>query len=671
MTTMTMPWHERVESFTRHLLQTSQGTIIPIHGSTGRGKTRLLRGVAAHLANRGSIPVYLSPPQGEEDTAGAALATAADTLKAHTLLNGQTATLKDLRASRERKISIVLDGMRKAANSVVLLLDEPARWVAGEWSGESSATGRRFTLQVCHELATRSGCRVVYTGGNFGVRTDEEPYYLPRAWSELDLPRKLTEHPAWKEMSRGLGGAFTEQATPLLCRILTMLSIVATPAEAAEAARTSLGVNEIAALLEQRSASRPQLRRAWACFALVRKATDQRLYERLAGDLPIDLCFVVEELLLTRIEGGYELHPVLAQSINPRKVLGTEYRDVQQNLTRHYLGNNASLADATEAFFHATEAGDDYLVSQAQPFFVEQFHLRGRSLSKQKRYGEAAEVFRQAVELDPNDDYAHHYRAFNLDVIAEDQPTIEGEYQRAIGLYSRHPWWHSRWINYLITVGRTTDARTAFAQAAEALQEAMESHPEYVYRSLHSWVAALLLHRAQLDFARQVLDRVPVEVRRDHRGFVALEEKLAAMEEARRGRGVFPLSVPASQHWRKSPHLDFPPQVGGKDLRTWHPARVEAVSQQGITLIVGKPPEGGSPPTYGMVNLPIERFNAATLDERAADLRPGRFLELAFYGDEGVLRIRTHPQSAWEDPDLPYLNPPDTLRYLRKLERSS
>lgn len=671
MPAVTMPWHERVESFTRHLLQTKQSAITPVHGSTGRGKTRLLRDVAAQLANRGLIPLYLSPPRGEEDTAGAALAAAADSLRAHTLLNGQTAGLKDLRTPRDQKIGIVLDGIRKAANSVVLLLDEPARWVAGEWSGEASATGRRFALQVCHALATQSGCRVVYTGGNFGLRTDEEPYYLPRAWNEFDLPRRLTDHLAWKEMSGGLGGAFTEQATPLLCRMLTMLSIVASPTEAVEAARTCLGALEIAALLEKRSVSQPPLRRAWACFALVRKAIDQRLYEQLAGDLAPELRFVAEELLLTRVEEGYELHPVLTQSISPRKVLGTEYQEVQYRLARYFLGKKASLADATEAFFHATEAGDDALVSQAQPFFVEQLHLRGRSLSKQKRHAEAAEVFRQAVELDPYDDYAHHYRAFNLDWIAEDQPTIEDEYQRAIALNQRHPGWHSRWINYLITVGRTTDARTAFAQATEALQEAMESHPEYVYRSLHSWVAALLLHRAQLEFARQILDRVPVDVRREHRGFVALGETLAAMEEARRGRGVFPLSVPASQHWRKLPHLDFPPQVGGKDLRTWHPARVEAVSQQGIRLIVGKPPEGGSPPIYGMVTLPVDRFNAATLDERAADLRPGRFLELAFYGDEGVLRVRTHPQSAWEDPDLPYLNPPDTLRYLRKQERSS
>lgn len=671
MTVGTMPWPERVDSLTDQLVQAKKGEILPIHGATGRGKTRLLRDVAARLESRGSIPLYLSPPQGEEDTAGAALAAAADMLKAHRLLNGETAGLRDLRVPRERKIEIILGGIGKASNSVVLLLDEPASWVAGVSCGESSEAARGFALQVRQDLATKSGCRVVYTGRDFGIPIEKEPYYLPRAWNESDLPSLLINHPAWREMTRSLGGAFTEQKTPLLCRMLTMLSIVATPADAIEAARTSLGATEIAHRLAQHCKDHPRLLRAWACLALARKPIDNVLYKSFANDLDDDLRFVAEELLLTRIEEGYDLHPLLAQSIEPRAVLGAEYRGVQELYTRHYLRNDLSLADSTEAFFHATEVGDDHLVRQTQPFFVEQLHLRGRGLSRQKKHLEAADIFRQAADLDPSDDYARHYRAFNLDWIAEDQRTIEDEYQKALDLNPRHPWWHSRWINYLITVGKTTEARAAFENASEDLQELTESRPEYVYRSLHLWVAALLLHRAQLGFARQVLDCVPREVRREHRGFVALEEQLTALEEARRGRGVFPLSVPASQHWRALPHLNFPPQAEGKELRTWYPARVEAVTEREIALVVGKPPENDTPPTYGKIDLSIERFDAASLDERARDLAPGRFLEIAFYGDEGIMKIRIHPKTAWDDPDLPFLTPPDTLRYLRKQERSS
>ena len=112
--------------------------------------------------------------------------------------------------------------------------------------------GRATVRPVGHKLATRSGCRVVYTdtGSNFGIPDEAEPYYLPKAWNETDLPRTLTDHPAWKALSGGLGGAFTERM-PLLCRLLAMLSIVAMPEEAEAAARTCLSVSEIASLLEQ------------------------------------------------------------------------------------------------------------------------------------------------------------------------------------------------------------------------------------------------------------------------------------------------------------------------------------------------------------------------------------------------------------------------------------
>lgn len=667
---VTMPWQERVDGFVGHLLRTKPGSITSVRGRTGQGKTRLLRDVAADLPKRDVIPVFLSPPRGEEDTAGAALAAAADTLRAHTLLNGQTAALKDLHTPRAEKIDIVLRGLVKATNSAVLLLDEPARWPAGEWSDESSATSRQFTQQVCQALAARSGCRVVYTGWHFGVGTDDQPYQLPRAWNETDLPPGLVGHPAWQQVKAGLGGTFGERTTPLLCRMYTLLAALATPAEAVAAARGDLPEHEVAALVERHAADRPPLRRAWACLAAVRQAFDRRLYERLAGPLPDDLRGLMEELLLTRADGRYELHPVLAQAVNPRKVLGAEYRAVQKDVATYYLEQPASLAAATEAYFHATEAGDDDLAAAVGPFFVEQLHLRGRSLSRRKRHAAAAEVFRQAADLDPADDYARHYRAFNLDWIAEDRPTVEAEYQRAIGLNPRHPWWHSRWINYLVTVGRTADAHAAFGDATDALRDATAARPDRVYESLHCWVAALLLDRGQLDFARRVLDRVPAAVRQAHPGFAALDEKWAALAEARRGWGVFPLSVPASRHWQPSPHLDFPPQVDGQPLRSWNPARVEAVSADGVTLIVGRPPAGDTPPAYGRVHLPAERV-AAAADEPLAALRPGRFVELGFYGDAGVLRIRAHPDAAWEDPALPDLVPPDTLRYLRKQEAAS
>ena len=55
---------------------------------------------------------------------------------------------------------------------------------------------------------------------NFDILTQGEPYYLPKAGNESDLPSTLTDHPAWKRPEEvALGGAFTEQATPSLAAV--------------------------------------------------------------------------------------------------------------------------------------------------------------------------------------------------------------------------------------------------------------------------------------------------------------------------------------------------------------------------------------------------------------------------------------------------------------------
>jgi hypothetical protein len=219
----------------------------------------------------------------------------------------------------------------------------------------------------------------------------------------------------------------------------------------------------------------------------------------------------------------------------------------------------------------------------------------------------------------------------------------------------------------LITIGRGAEARSAWIEACDALSLQEGPGSTSAYESLHLWVARLLLHRAQLDFAEQVLNATPKEVRTQHLGFRALDQLLTALREAERGRGVFPLSISPRDWWRKSPHLDFPPHVSGQELRQWNPARVDGVENGTVQLVVGKPPaaEGGNA-TYGRIALSLDQVRDAMRDVGPEALSEGRFLELAFYGEAGILRIRSHPDSAWRDPDLPPFVPPDPRRYLRK-----
>jgi len=271
-------------------------------------------------------------------------------------------------------------------------------------------------------------------------------------------------------------------------------------------------------------------------------------------------------------------------------------------------------------------------------------------------------VFRQAIRWDDRNHYAHHYLAYNIDWLATDPALAESEYRRAIQLNPEHPWWWSRWINFLITLGRAREAREEWARAVEALQLVAGEGPETVYQSLHLSVARLLIHRAQLDFADAVLHETPVSLRRNDRRFGALDNLLAALREAERARSLFPLKVTFNDRWTDKPHLDFPRK---QDIVKWFPAQVDAVSDETIRLVMGKLADDGQRVEYGHVELQRSRFDAAAMDEPSRELAPGRFLELAFYGAEETLRIRSHPDQPWESPDLPPIDP-EPRRYLRK-----
>jgi tetratricopeptide (TPR) repeat protein len=371
----------------------------------------------------------------------------------------------------------------------------------------------------------------------------------------------------------------------------------------------------------------------------------------------------------------FELHDVLRLTATPEETLGhASVLGFHQLIASYYLeyastGDVSSwLTNAIEAFHHAARSTNRHLIASVKPCFVEQLHVHGRTLSKELNdHAGAAEIFKLAVELEDGNDYSHHYWAYNTDWRAGDTALIEREYTRAVELNPTHAWWWSRWINFLITTGRMLDARREWSKASDELRNSDGWERGSVFRELHLWVARLLLHRGQLDFAARVIEDVPPTVRKEHVGFRALERWLIAMQEARRARGVFPLQIPPGDWWRLSPHLDFPPQVAGKALLQWNPARVEAIQDGVVTLVVGqKPAEEAALPTYGWIELPFDRFDAASLDERAEALRSGRFVELAFYGEEGILRIRVHPDRPWVDPDLPPLDPPDPQRYLKK-----
>ena len=85
--------------------------------------------------------------------------------------------------------------------------------------------------------------------------------------------------------------------------------------------------------------------------------------------------------------------------------------------------------------------------------------------------------------------------------------------------------WRSRWINFLITRGRIPEAHAAWNAAIDALGLPDQDADPRVYESLHLWVARLLVHRGQIDFAEKILRGIPPEVFQEHPGLRAIQRR--------------------------------------------------------------------------------------------------------------------------------------------------
>ena len=196
-------------------------------------------------------------------------------------------------------------------------------------------------------------------------------------------------------------------------------------------------------------------------------------------------------------------------------------------------------------------------------------------------------------------------------------------------------------------------------RAHAALEVPDRGPADRVWWALHLWVARLLLHRGQVDFARFVITDIHPETRRQDVHFAAIGRLLQFLEQVDDGESVFPWSVPPETWWKSPyPHLPFPLELDGLPLKKWNPGRVLLVNEENVWLIVGKKPEAVEGPRYGQVPIPRPFFDAACPAVSSLQLGSDRYLELAFYGDEEKLHLSAIPPQVEMDRDLPGFDPP-------------
>jgi tetratricopeptide (TPR) repeat protein len=484
-----------------------------IGGRWGSGKTSLLRALVPRLADRGLFPVVVSPPPRDMDTGAAALVQIGEALQQHGFLNGELAMLEDPQRRWSEKLSATLGWVEHNKQDVVLLCEEADKWTVPPTADESfSPYSNRHVQEVVDAIHVRLHCRRVLTSSSpqaaksdrrYDLRWDTNPSWLLEATDTWGSDLEPLAHELHSRL-----GANLAVATPLEIRLLVTLAAVTSVPEVAVFYSQWPDCHTIVRKLATSMGARKEfsrLRTFWSQLALCRETMEQEMLDFLgAGRLEPQEQAVLYYGLLFRQEGRYELNHVLRFHDSVISWLSPEQRiTTHRRLSEYYaskIGSNGAAyrCRQLEAFHHASQVGEPDTLKRFRPLFVDQLNKLGRTLSKEARnFAAAAEVFRLAIQWDDHNDYAHHYLAYNVDWLANDPGLAETEYRRALEVNPEHPWWWSRWINFLITLGRAREAREEWARAVDVLRLVGGEGPETVYQSLHLSVARLLIHRAQ------------------------------------------------------------------------------------------------------------------------------------------------------------------------------
>ncbi len=285
----------------------------------------------------------------------------------------------------------------------------------------------------------------------------------------------------------------------------------------------------------------------------------------------------------------------VAQADQDQGALYTFHRSLAVALDDEATGlwHGTSAPDGVESSYHAAlapEEGGDL----SHLHLPEHFWLRGRYLSRVRRdFVGSARVFRACLDRYPQDDYAHHYLAFNLHkaldrgmltpssqrMLEIDKPRTEirRHYQHAVTASRSNPWWNSRLVSWLATHGKPQAARDAWQEALSQIDpsgsviDRSDARAGWLAEHLHYWVARAWLDAGRPRDALQVLDLVPThhDVRRHDDLGRLRNDVLYAIEADTLGVALFSGAVPFDQRWDRP----MPPRRWRiAQVDTWKPA---------------------------------------------------------------------------------------------------
>lgn len=320
--------------------------------------------------------------------------------------------------------------------------------------------------------------------------------------------------------------------------------------------------------------------------------------------------------------------------------------------------------EATHHFAWAGERGRDKWHDRAQACHSREFFWdRARALSiQERRYLDAAEVYRQCVEAFDDDHYAWHYYAWNLDKAGKRPRDVEAGFRRAVDLEGENNWYNSRLITFLIGIGRYDDAEEAWREFLDCVDpdRTRSLDDEDLGWGFHRWVVERWLDAGEVERARAALEVLSADLIQRVPPLGDLAWRLADAEESKAlGESVYPPGVHPDERWKQPG--DIPIEIDGRSLRSWHPARVVSVDDDAIEIVIADPrPE---PRNSELKSLALSRDEWKQLTAGEPPPPECSYWFLARYerGFDRLFRHRATPPP-WERASRDRV---DALRYLR------
>lgn len=643
------------EAAERCVARVREGERTIVQGGGGQGKTFTLTTVRERLPD--CTAVFVSPPAGELDVAGAALMQIADGLS----LDGAGETLADPERSIIEKTRLLL-GMLKDRDDLVLLLDEPDSWPP---TGDQDD---QLAHRVVDELLATLEGAVVLTArqGAPPWFEDAEILRLPdRGWRIADE--------AWPA---ALGEAQTQLHTreqplsPIAEKLaIGMLALARSNGDTLSVANLPEDTRTLARQLTSRlRRHHDPLLRAWQRLTRTRFGLDEQALRVLDAPLQDTLDGeVLRFCLLSSRPDGFQLHPTLRSNAPTGEIEGLD--ETHKRLFELFRARNGYV-DRLECAHHGLRARSDGSPPDAPILFVEQLDSYGRWLSQKGDRAAAVRVFQSSLELAPDRPYAQHYLAYNLDVQGEEPHEVETNYRAAVAAQPRNIWWHSRLINFLLTRRRVNEAQALFHDALNELEAPELGGYKFLYSSLHRWVARDALFFGDLKFCGEVLADVPEQLLPTIDGLQPIKRRLEARQEARMYGAVAPLGRLGEQWWQSGP-ASLPSNLPGiGTLTRWLTARIEEIDGDEVALLgvqIELPPPMERPPTR-MTRRRLDEIKHAG-GSSGETVSVGRHIEVGWYEDgDGVTRAVTMLLPKTQEERLP-IPEPHPLRYVQSRVR--